>query len=229
VVSVAVVKADGRGMLAVMRGVLLSMMTAGLLVGCVFVLFFIAVVAARSAGWSFDPVIEVHDLIEEPEEEAPCPECEAGWNILDTWVDCLEHGSTRSPDEPDVAAHLFFIDEPWLEDGDDTVQIKVECLAVPVVLGVSSCEPVTWLITRYPSSVIERVIVSGHEDQTITGIPGVPIERGVDCCYDDLFREPYDVDCYEELVRIVESAGAEVVAVDHCALANLFHLRHYCR
>ena len=57
------------------------------------------------------------------------------------------------------------------------IEIKVEPRNKPIILALSAYEPVQWNITAEPGAVIEKIIVNGYHNQTVSGVSGIPIEE----------------------------------------------------
>ena len=57
------------------------------------------------------------------------------------------------------------------------IEIKVEHRNKPIILALSAYEPVQWNITAEPGAVIEKIIVNGYHNQTVSGVSGIPIEE----------------------------------------------------
>jgi hypothetical protein len=57
------------------------------------------------------------------------------------------------------------------------LEIKVERRNKPIILALSAYEPVQWNITAEPGAVIEKIIVNGYHNQTVSGVSGIPIEE----------------------------------------------------
>lgn len=57
------------------------------------------------------------------------------------------------------------------------IEIKVEPRNKPIILALSAYEPVQWNITAQPGVVIEKIIVNGYHNQTVSGVSGIPIEE----------------------------------------------------
>jgi len=57
------------------------------------------------------------------------------------------------------------------------IEIKVERRNKPIILALSAYEPVQWNITAEPGVVIEKIIVNGYHNQTVSGVSGIPIEE----------------------------------------------------
>ena len=57
------------------------------------------------------------------------------------------------------------------------IEIKVERRNKPIILALSAYEPVQWNITPEPGAVIEKIIVNGYHNQTVSGVSGIPIEE----------------------------------------------------
>ena len=57
------------------------------------------------------------------------------------------------------------------------IEIKVERRNKPIILALSAYEPVQWNITAEPGAVIEKIIVNGYNNQTVSGVSGIPIEE----------------------------------------------------
>ncbi|MEL7037352.1 MAG: hypothetical protein AAFO04_17285 [Cyanobacteria bacterium J06592_8] len=56
-------------------------------------------------------------------------------------------------------------------------QVKVSRRGKPIILALSSYEPVNWNIQVEPGVEIEKIILNGYHDQKVTGVSGVPIEE----------------------------------------------------
>ena len=57
------------------------------------------------------------------------------------------------------------------------IAIKVERRNKPIILALSAYEPVNWNINVEPGTVIEKIIVNGYHNQTVSGVSGIPIEE----------------------------------------------------
>jgi hypothetical protein len=57
------------------------------------------------------------------------------------------------------------------------IEIKVERRNKPIILALSAYEPVQWNITIEPGAIIEKIIVNGYHNQTVSGVSGIPIEE----------------------------------------------------
>ncbi len=57
------------------------------------------------------------------------------------------------------------------------VEVKVTRQDKPIILALSSYEPVEWNIQLEPGVVVEKVILNGYHDQKVIGISGIPIEE----------------------------------------------------
>ena len=57
------------------------------------------------------------------------------------------------------------------------IDVKVERQQKPMILALSSYEPVRWYLTLDPGVEIKRVILSGYHKQTISGADGIPVDR----------------------------------------------------
>ncbi|MEG4231202.1 hypothetical protein QUA40_03645 [Microcoleus sp. Pol11C3] len=59
----------------------------------------------------------------------------------------------------------------------ERIEIKVERRNKPIILALSAYEPVQWNITAEPGAVIEKIIVNGYHNQTVSGVSGIPVEE----------------------------------------------------
>ncbi|MEG4456562.1 hypothetical protein [Microcoleus sp. N9_A1] len=57
------------------------------------------------------------------------------------------------------------------------IEIKVERRNKPIILALSAYEPVQWNITAEPGAIIEKIIVNGYHNQTVSGVLGIPVEE----------------------------------------------------
>ncbi|NES75587.1 MULTISPECIES: hypothetical protein [Okeania] len=58
-----------------------------------------------------------------------------------------------------------------------TINVKIERKNQPVILALSSYEPVHWNVSLGKEVKLEKVIINGYHDQEISGISGIPIEE----------------------------------------------------
>ncbi len=77
--------------------------------------------------------------------------------------------------------HLIGIYEANAEHGNgkrakSAIEIKVERRNKPIILALSAYEPVNWNLTVEPGALIEKIIVNGYNNQTVSGVSGIPIE-----------------------------------------------------
>jgi hypothetical protein len=79
--------------------------------------------------------------------------------------------------------HLIGVYEANAEHGNrnylskSAIEIKVERRNKPIILALSAYEPVQWNITAEPGVFIEKIIVNGYHNQTVSGVSGIPIEE----------------------------------------------------
>ncbi len=162
-----------------------------------------------------DPVVDV-----EPEEELVlCPPCDG--ETCDDWTTCHD-GSPFPPRhlEPvDTALHLFGVhwaDEDHTATG--TIVLDITCTQVPIILSLSGCHSIHWVIEADPDVVIEHVFTSGWEEQIVSGVEGVPVERIGDICGRD-----------RELEAEIESlTGVRTTTSISTYYATHFSLSHWC-
>ena len=77
--------------------------------------------------------------------------------------------------------HLIGVYEATSEHGNGNratgaIEVKVERRNKPIILALSAYEPVNWNVTLEPGAVIEKIIVNGYYNQTVSGVSGVPIQ-----------------------------------------------------
>ncbi len=77
--------------------------------------------------------------------------------------------------------HLIGVYEATSEHGNanraKSIEIQVERRNKPIILALSAYEPINWNITVEPGTVIEKIIVNGYHNQTVSGVSGIPIEE----------------------------------------------------
>ncbi|MBE9097478.1 hypothetical protein [Tychonema sp. LEGE 07203] len=78
--------------------------------------------------------------------------------------------------------HLIGVYEANADHGNrdlskSAIAIKVEPRNKPIILALSAYEPVQWNITAEPGAVIEKIIINGYHNQTVSGVSGIPIEE----------------------------------------------------
>ncbi|MCC3417885.1 MAG: hypothetical protein JGK28_07920 [Microcoleus sp. PH2017_07_MST_O_A] len=81
----------------------------------------------------------------------------------------------------DKELHLIGVYEANAEHGKanlskSAIQVKVERRNKPIILALSAYEPVNWNVTVEPGAVIEKIIVNGYNNQTVSGVSGIPIQ-----------------------------------------------------
>ncbi|MGL5059332.1 MAG: hypothetical protein ACRC62_05055 [Microcoleus sp.] len=81
----------------------------------------------------------------------------------------------------DKELHLIGVYEASSEHGNGkqtigAVEVKVERQNKPIILALSSYEPIDWKVNVAPGAVIEKIVVNGYNKQTISGVSGIPIE-----------------------------------------------------
>jgi hypothetical protein len=59
----------------------------------------------------------------------------------------------------------------------NTIAVKVQRKNKPIILALSAYAPINWNVTIEPGAVIEKIIISGYEKQTISGVSGISIEE----------------------------------------------------
>ncbi len=59
----------------------------------------------------------------------------------------------------------------------NAIAVKVQRQNKPIILALSAYAPINWNVTIEPGAVIEKIIISGYEKQTISGVGGIPIEE----------------------------------------------------
>lgn len=82
----------------------------------------------------------------------------------------------------DKELHLIGVYEANAEHGKrnlskSAIQVKVERRNKPIILALSAYEPVNWNVTLEPGTVINKIIVNGYNNQTVSGVSGIPIEE----------------------------------------------------
>jgi hypothetical protein len=78
--------------------------------------------------------------------------------------------------------HLIGVYEASSEHGNGqrgkgAIEIKVERQNKPIILALSAYEPINWNVTVEPGAVIEKIIVNGYHNQTVSGVSGIAIEE----------------------------------------------------
>ncbi|MFM9267477.1 hypothetical protein [Tychonema sp. BBK16] len=59
----------------------------------------------------------------------------------------------------------------------NTIEIKIQRTNKPIILALSAYAPINWNVTIAPGTVIEKIIISGYEKQTVSGLSEIPIEE----------------------------------------------------
>jgi hypothetical protein len=77
--------------------------------------------------------------------------------------------------------HLIGVYEATADHGNanrgKSIEIKVERRNKPIILALSAYEPTNWNLTVEPGAVIEKIIINGYNNQTVSGVSGIPIEK----------------------------------------------------
>ncbi|HAN74013.1 MAG TPA: hypothetical protein DCQ63_06780 [Planktothrix sp. UBA8402] len=58
-----------------------------------------------------------------------------------------------------------------------TVSVNINRQNQPIILALSSYEPITWKLNIKPGVIIEKIILNGYYDQNIIGVSGIPIQE----------------------------------------------------
>jgi hypothetical protein len=82
----------------------------------------------------------------------------------------------------DKELHLIGVYEATSEHGNGkrskgAIEVKVERQNKPIILALSAYEPIDWKVTVEPGAVIEKIVVNGYHNQTVSGVSGIPIEE----------------------------------------------------
>lgn len=82
----------------------------------------------------------------------------------------------------DKELHLIGVYEATSEHGNQNrtksaIEVKVERQNKPIILALSAYEPINWNVTVEPGAVIEKIIVNGYHNQTVSGVSGIPIQQ----------------------------------------------------
>jgi hypothetical protein len=78
--------------------------------------------------------------------------------------------------------HLIGVYEANSQHGNEqraksAIEVKVERQNKPIILALSAYEPINWNVTVEPGAVIEKILVNGYHNQTISGVTGIPVEE----------------------------------------------------
>ena len=176
-----------------------------------------------------DPPVEPHEdpaVDVEPEEElVMCPPCDG--EICDDWTTCIdgEWMVPLRPDTPDTALHMFGVhwaDEDISETG--TITMEIACTQAPIILSLSGCHSIHWIIDADPDVVIEHIFTSGWEEQIVSGVEGVHVERIADVC--SLIVGSGDSVAIED--EIESRTGVRATTFHSTYYATHFSLSHWC-
>jgi hypothetical protein len=82
----------------------------------------------------------------------------------------------------DRELHLIGVYEATSEHGNGqrskgAIEVKVERQNKPIILALSAYEPINWNVTVEPGAAIEKIVVNGYHNQTVSGVSGIPIEE----------------------------------------------------
>ena len=58
-----------------------------------------------------------------------------------------------------------------------TINVKIERKNKPIILALSSYEPVEWNVILAPGVVVEKIILNGYHDQSVVGVSQIPVEE----------------------------------------------------
>jgi len=168
-----------------------------------------------------DPVVDI-----EPEEELVlCPSCDG--ETCDEWITC-DDGAPVPPmhDEPvDTALHMFGVH--WADEDisvTGTVTLEITCTQVPVILSLSGCHSIHWVIEADPDVVIEHIYTSGWVEQIVSGVEGVPVERIADVCS----LNPGGAESRTLEDEIMSRTGVRATSFHSTYCTTHFSISHWC-
>lgn len=78
--------------------------------------------------------------------------------------------------------HLIGIYEATNKDSNKPhahgkIKVNIQRSYKPIILALSAYEPITWEVNLGPGVKVEKIVVNGYYDQTISGVQGIPIEN----------------------------------------------------
>ncbi|TAG95433.1 MAG: hypothetical protein EAZ09_08360 [Oscillatoriales cyanobacterium] len=76
-----------------------------------------------------------------------------------------------------IAAYEATLPQDNGNPSKNTIAVKVQRQNKPIILALSAYASINWKVTIEPGAVIEKIIISGYEKQTISGVTGIPIEE----------------------------------------------------
>jgi hypothetical protein len=87
-----------------------------------------------------------------------------------------------TPSDSDQELHLISVYEAnanhsYGNHPTGIAEVKITRQDKPIVLALSSYEPVKWQLQLAPGVQIEKIILNGYHDQQIAGVSGIPVEE----------------------------------------------------
>ncbi|AKT42625.1 hypothetical protein [Chondromyces crocatus] len=161
-----------------------------------------------AAGCDIDGGYALTGHVEEPSCGPGTPSCGPELHLLSVYESHGNHGWNHHP------------------EGEASVHVERQG---PVVLALSSYEPVYWKVTAAPGVTLEKVILNGYHDQRADVPPGVPVEiydadQMLAACAYQWPGDDQGCDT-QGLVSALESvAGRSLTSFHGCYQANTFVL-----
>lgn len=137
-------------------------------------------------------------------------------------------GVRDSPRSATCTGYLLFCD----------IDVYIECTHRPVILALTSWEPMDWVLHISPGATIERIIVTSWVDwavPTVSGADGIPVEvvtGGQPIVYNwsmvDGCDEREMAEVQETIAGLEEIARVPLTTGMGCYVGTEFRLSHAC-
>jgi hypothetical protein len=100
-----------------------------------------------------------------------------------------------------------------------TISVNINRQNQPIILALSSYEPVTWKLNVQPGVIIEKIILNGYYDQNIIGVSGIPIEEySQEGTHQTLGNFPYQWNSVSSTMvnQLQQKTGLEITSFKGC-------------
>ena len=108
-----------------------------------------------------------------------------------------------------------------------TISVNINRQNQPIILALSSYEPVTWKLNIQPGVIIEKIILNGYYDQNIMGVSGIPIEEySQEGTHQNLGNFPYQWNKVSSTLinQLQQKTGLEITSFQGCYRGTEFKI-----
>ncbi|WRH67493.1 MAG: hypothetical protein RSE13_03640 [Planktothrix sp. GU0601_MAG3] len=108
-----------------------------------------------------------------------------------------------------------------------TISVNINRQNQPIILALSSYEPVNWKLNIQPGVIIEKIILNGYYDQNIVGVSGIPIqEYSQEVTNQTLGNFPYQWNGVSSTLinQLQQQTGLEITSFQGCYRGTEFKI-----